>query len=147
MVASRAVSTCKAGTQIDIHDEPSEQKVASRSVHCKLLRIQLLPDLPQGRDEKCVVRMTGDRQIMKQFKIMNKIIAFSMAQSLLAGCVTQQPSVRRDIPTPSVKSPSSESLQQAAPSAGGKDAACCIANCVTRNKGIRFDISQDAGCY
>jgi hypothetical protein len=52
---------------------------------------------------------------MKQFKITNKIIAFSMATSLLAGCVTQQPSVRRDVPTPSVKSPSSESLQQAAP--------------------------------
>jgi hypothetical protein len=46
---------------------------------------------------------------------MNKNIAFCIAISSLAGCVTQQSSTRRDTTVPSVKSSSFVSPQQAVP--------------------------------
>lgn len=46
---------------------------------------------------------------------MNNKIGFFFLTSLLAGCVTQQPSVRKDVAMPFVKLPSSESNQQSAP--------------------------------
>jgi hypothetical protein len=66
---------------------------------------------------------------------MNKKIALYIFPALLAGCIAQQPSIRRDASTPSMTSPPPASAQQLAPAPKTQSVASQVASIDSKKSG------------